>query len=118
MDKPEFNTEVTFLARLKEIAVKGQNTIVGHVNFLNLGQERNESIHSYVSRLCGAAVSCNFEKRCSCGLPVSYVEEMIHDQMVWGLVEQIVQERVLSQVVEGDCLKKTMNYIDALEKAK
>ena len=29
MDKPEYNTEALFLVRLKEIAVKGQNAIVG-----------------------------------------------------------------------------------------
>ena len=78
------------MARLKEIAVKGQNTIVGHVQFLSLGQERNESIHLYVSRLRGAAVGCSFEKACGCGSTVSYMEDMIHDQMAHGLVDQIV----------------------------
>ena len=29
MEHEEYNTEEKFLARLKEIAVKGQNTIVG-----------------------------------------------------------------------------------------
>ena len=63
-------------------------------------------------------VGCKFEKTCNCGLTMSYVENMIHDQMVHGLVEEIIQEKVLSQVVEGDSLKKTMAYIDTLEKAK
>ena len=83
-----------------------------------MGQERNESIHSYISRLRGAAVGCNYEKVCSCSLTVSYVENMIHDQMVCGLVDQVIQEKVLSQVAKGDSLKKTMAYIDTLEKAK
>ena len=64
MNGQEFNSEALFLARLKEIAVKGQSTIVDRVQFLNLGQERNESIHSFVSRLRGAAVGCNYEKKC------------------------------------------------------
>ena len=51
MDNEEFNTKEKFLARLKEIAVKSQNTIVGRVHFLNMGQERNENIHTFVSRL-------------------------------------------------------------------
>ena len=33
MDKPEYNTKVLFLARLNEMTIKGQNIIVGHVNF-------------------------------------------------------------------------------------
>ena len=51
VDNDEYNTKVKFLVRLKEIAVKGQNTIVGCVQFLSMGQERNENIHSFVSRL-------------------------------------------------------------------
>ena len=98
--------------------LRGKTLLLVMFRFLTLGQDRNGSIHSYVSRLWGAAVSCNFEKKCSCGLSVSYMENIIHDQMVWGLVEQVVQEKVLSQVVEGDSLKKTMAYIDTLEKAK
>ena len=98
--------------------VKGQNAIVIQFQFLDLGQERNESMNSYVSRLRGPAVRCNFEKSCGCGLTVSYMENIIHDQMVHGLEDQIVQEKVLSQVVEGDSLKKTLAYIDTLEKAK
>ena len=51
MESVDYNTEALFLARLKEIAVKGQNTIIGRVHFLSLGQERNENVHSFVSRL-------------------------------------------------------------------
>ena len=51
MDGEEFNTKVKFLTRLKEIAVKSQNTIVGWVHFLSMGQERNENVHNFVSRL-------------------------------------------------------------------
>ena len=77
-------------------------------------------VHCLSSVVCSLGLPFMFfyEKNCSCGLMVSYVENMIHDQMVRGLMEPIIQKKVLSQVVEGDSLKKTMAYIDTLEKAK
>ena len=70
------------MARLKEIAVKGQNTIVGQVQFLSMGQERNENIHIFLSRLRGAAIGCKFETKCRCGEMVNYADRIIHDQMI------------------------------------
>ena len=61
---------------------------------------------------------CKFEKTCSCATMVSYAENMIHDQMICGLVEPIIQEKALSHVEDSDSLKKSMSYIDTLEKAK
>ena len=49
---------------------------------------------------------------------VSYAENMIHDQMIRGLVEPIIQEKILSHVEDRNSLKKSMSYIDTLEKAK
>ena len=118
MDKEDYNTEKLFMVRLKEIAVKGPNTIVVQVQFLSIGQERNENINSFVSRLRGAAVGCKFKKVCTCGAMVSYAENMIHDQMIHGLVEPIIQEKALSYVEDRDSLKKSMAYINILEKAK
>ena len=46
-------TDTVFLDRIKKLAVKNQNTLMGQVQFLNLGQDRGKTINSYVSRLCG-----------------------------------------------------------------
>ena len=110
MDNEEYNTKGKFLMRLKEIAVKGQNNIVGRVQFLRMGQERNENIHSFVSRLRGAEIGCKFKKKKLCGVIVSYADNIIHDQIIWGMVEPIIQEKALSQMKDGDSLKDSMVY--------
>ena len=64
------------------------------------------------------AVGCKFEKLCNCGLTVSYADQIIHDQMIRGLVEPIIQEKALSHVKDGDSLKASVAFINTLEKAK
>ena len=49
---------------------------------------------------------------------VNYADRIIHDQMIRGLLEPIIQEKTLSHVKDGDSLKDSMAYIDTLEKAK
>ena len=65
MDDKEYNSEAKVLTRLKQIAVKSQNTLVSQVQFLSISQDRNENIHSFVTRLSGAAIGCKFKVECN-----------------------------------------------------
>ena len=71
--------EAVFLDHIKKLTVKTQNTLVGQVQFLNLGQDRGEEINSYVLRLHGAAVGCKFEVQspCECQRTMSYTYKII-----------------------------------------
>ena len=82
MDDEEYNSETKFLARLKQIAFKSQNTLVSQVQFLSIGQDTNENIHSIVTRLRYAAIGCKFKVECKCCEVASYTDEIIYHQMV------------------------------------
>ena len=122
-------TEALFLERIKKLAVKGQNTLVRQVQFLSLGQDRNDSINSYMSRLWEAAVGCQFEVPvppcptcdCACRRMASYTDKIISHQMVQGLGDPSIQEKVLSkgeEVAQWKDMIKYIKYIETLEMAK
>ena len=49
---------------------------------------------------------------------MNYADMNIQDQMIHGIVDPIIQEKVLSHVKNESSLKESITYIDTLEKAK
>ena len=77
------NTELGLMARIKRLTVKGQNVLVNQVVFLKMGQDRDEPISSFVSRLRGQASLCKFLVQCSqCETLTSYQEAIMCHQLV------------------------------------
>ena len=113
-------TEVEFLEGIRKLAVKAQNSLVARVKFLSTGQDRDEKVNNYVSRLRGATIGCQFEVKCpSCQGTVSYQDQILHHQLVRGLVDPEVTEKVLANNMGKMAnLKDTITYIETLEMAK
>jgi len=86
------------LKNVKKLAVKGQNSLVAEVKFFNIGQNRGEAVNNLLARLRGVASSCNFEVKCSnCNNMTSYTEQMLARQIVRGVVDPDIQEKVMAR---------------------
>ena len=82
------NTEPGLMARIKRLAVKGQNILVNQVVFLKMGQDRDEPVLSFMSRLRGQARLCKFSVQCShCNTQTSYQEAIMCHQLVRAIAD-------------------------------
>ena len=64
-------TEVELLGMMKRLSIKAQNDLVNVVEFLSMGQNMEEPVTQFVSRLKGQADICEFEVKCpreGCGI--------------------------------------------------
>ena len=110
------------LPALKKLAVKSTNTMLLLSKLYQMGQDRGEPIRVYLSRLGGAASNCNFEVKCSsCDEKTSYVEKALSHQLMKGLVDPEIQERILAK--SGDrtkemTLQEILQTVLALEASK
>ena len=111
-------SEEEFLRRVKRLAVKSTNTLVAQVRFFKLGQDRGEPGAAYLARLRGAAASCKFQVKCtSCGVDTSYAEKILSHQLVRGLVDSDIQEKVLSKAADKEVelsLQEITSTVEAL----
>ena len=113
-------TEEQLLEMMKRLSIKAQNNLVNVVEFLSMAQNTEEPVTQFVSRLKGQAGICDFEVKCSrddCGANVSYSDEMVSHQLVRGLEDPSIQEKVLAQAAtdkELD-LKKITEFVIAQE---
>ena len=122
LGEEEALSEEGFLKRVRRLAVKSTNTLVSQVCFFKLGQDRGEPAAAYLARLRGAAASCKFQVKCtSCGVDTSYAETILSHQLVRGLVDSDVQEKILSKAADKDeelSLQDITSTVEALEMAK
>jgi hypothetical protein len=117
---PEDITEVALLAKIKKLAVRRANILVNQSTFLKLGQDKGEDCGAFVARLRGAAQVANFLHQCPhCEVPVSYSDRMIAHQLVVALVDDDIQEKILSQVAnQTPTLAELITMIEAQESGK
>ena len=112
--------EAELLETMKKLSIKAQNTLVNVVEFLAMAQETEEPVTQFASRLKGQAEICDFVIKCSkagCDTDVSYSDKMVSHQMVRGLEDPSIQEKVLAQAAtdkELD-LKKITEFVIAQE---
>ena len=82
-----------------DLKSEGINPMVHRNHLRSLKQGENEPIRNYVARLREAAMDCQFSVKCQedlCDAEVSYKEEMIRDQCVYGLQSSDTQAKILS----------------------
>ena len=92
-------TENQLLEVMKRLAIKAQNKMVNVVQFLTLAQDTDEPVTQFISRLKGQADVCDFEVECpkeGCDTKVSYSDNMVSHQLVRGLEDNSIQEKVLA----------------------
>jgi hypothetical protein len=109
------------LDAIKRLAIRKHNILISQVQFLSMGQKREEPRLSYSARLGGKASLCKFMVAChDCEAEVSYTEKIMDYQFVRGLVDPVVQEKILSKALNGTELKlqELIGMVEALEMGK
>ena len=113
-------TEEQLLEFMKKLSIKATNKLVNVVQFLSLAQDPDEPVNQFISRLRGQSSVCEFEVKCSragCDTNVSYSDKMVSHQLVRGLENASVQEKVLALAATDKdlTLKKITEFVLAQE---
>ena len=94
-------TETAVLEALKIQAVRTENVIIARVNHIQMRQDRDEPIRSYMARLKGHANSCEYtvSHTCQCGIvaEVSYSDAMVRDVLASGMEDSEIQAKLLRE---------------------
>ena len=113
------NTEEQILTGIKRLTVKAHNNMINIVQFQSLCQERDELVPQYAARLNGGAAICDFTVTCECSKGVSYSQAMQSFQLVRGLYEADIQERILAEAANKDLsLADITKLAEAIESGK
>ena len=112
-----------FLGLVKQLAVKKRNNLVNVITFQQMAQERDEGVHAFLARLNGQAELCDLTVPCpEHGCSVSFKERLTMLQLVRGLQDLAIQERVLQEaaaVESGELsLVKVTKLVEAAEMGK
>ena len=112
--------EDTLLKAMKRLAIRAQNKMVNIVDFLSMGQDTEEPIAMFLARLRGQAKICEFTVECSsttCTTVNSYTDKMVSHQLVRGMEDVTIQEKVLAlAATQSDLdLKKITEFVEAQE---
>ncbi len=83
---------------MKSLAVQHRNNLVNILTLQKMGQEREEGVLAFIARLNGQVSLCDQEVTCpsiSCGKRVSFTEWYKTLQLIHGLYDNDIQEKVL-----------------------
>ena len=112
-------TEANIMAGIKRLAVKAHNNMINIVHFQSLCQERDELVPQFSARLNGGAAICDFTVACTCSESVSYSEEMQSFQLVRGLYDTEIQEKILAEAANKELnLGDIIKLAEAIESGK
>ena len=112
-------TEVQILAGIKRLSVKAHNNMINIVQFQSLCQERDELVPQFAARLNGGAAICDFTATCECNKKVSYGDAMQAFQLVRGLYDTEIQEKILAEAANRDLkLADIIKLSEAIESGK
>ena len=114
-------SEDNILKATKLMAVRKTNPMVYRNQLRDMKQDENELFSNFVSRLKEAAIDCEFSVKCSkqgCGTAISYAEDMVRDQAVYGLSCSDTQARILAVGSTLLSLGEVITKAEAEEQAK
>ena len=113
------HTETQILEGIKRLTVKAHNNMINIVQFQGLCQDRDELVPQYAARLNGGAAICDFTVDCVCSKSVSYSEAMQSFQLVRGLYDSEIQEKILAEAANRDLkLADIVKLAEAIESGK
>jgi len=93
--------------------------MVNVMEFQNLYQRKSESINQYAARLNGAANTCDFLVTCTCGKEANFAEKILTFQLIRGLQDCEIQERILAELAsKGMTLLEVIKTCEAVESGK
>ena len=113
------------LVRMKSLAVKRRNNLVNVLGLQRMGQERDEGVLSFLARLNGQADLCDLQVTCPapCGKKVCFKDKFKLLQLVYGLVDKDIQQKVLARGAEQPegqemTLAEVVKQVEAMEMGK
>ena len=113
--------EKDLMEAIKRMAVLMSNPMVHRNQMRDHRQGESEKVRGFVARVREAAIDCKFEVKCSddlCGKMVSYKEEIIRDQCVFGLRCKDTQAKILAMGKGLPTLEAVITKAEAEEQAK
>ena len=111
--------EEQILAGIKRLAVKAHNNMINIVDFQSLCQDRDELVPQFAARLNGGAAICDFTVKCKCLESVSYSQAMQSFQIIRGLYDTDIQEKILAEAANKDLdLAEIVKLAEAIESGK
>ena len=121
-DKLQGKTESDVLEAIEKLAVEPEKEIVERVRLLNMRQDRDELVQSFVTRLRGQANMCRFvlKHKCTCNLEsdVSYSDLIVRDVLARGIADADIQVELLGTTNQGMSLEETVEFIKTKESGK
>ena len=110
---------------IKRLAVNRRNNLVNIVEFQRMGQNKDETIMAFSTRLNGQADVCDMFVPChnqECSADVSYKEDMITYQFLRGLSDTNIQEKIMEAAATSEgqkmSLSKALKIAEAYELGK
>ena len=114
--------EQVVLTAIEGLAVEPEKEIVERVRLLNMKQDRDELVQSFVNRLQGQANMCKFvlKYKCTCDLEsdISYSDLMVRDVLARGISDTDIQIELLGCTDQGMTLEQTVTFIKTKEAGK
>ena len=93
--------------------------MINIVQFQGLCQERDELVSQFAARLNGAAAICDFTVKCMCEKSVCYTENMQSFQLIRGLYDTEIQEKILAEAANRElALADIIKVAEAIESSK
>ena len=98
-DVQTLNTEALMMARIRSLAVAVLHEAVHTVHLHGAQQRSDESTKAFAARVRGIASNCQLQKKCTCDLVVSYLEETVYHVVLAGLRDRDLQEACTTQAL-------------------
>ena len=99
-----------------------EKEIVERVRLLNMKQDRDELVQSFVTRLRGQANMCKFilKHKCQCDREsdVNYSDLIVRDVLARGIADADIQIELLGCTNQGMSLEETITFIKTKEAGK
>ena len=118
-DKLSGKTEAEVLSAIENLAVEPEKEIVERVRLLNMRQDHDEFIQSFVTQLRGQAYMCKFvvKHKCTCEVEadINYADLIVRDVLARGLADADIQVDLLGTTNQGMTLKETVEFIKTKE---
>jgi hypothetical protein len=108
--------EQQLLAHIRAIAVKGTHKEVHRMQFTKMMQMDNEPVTQFVARLKSQAALCPFTVACGThSHSISYVDDMVSQQLIAGLLNHDYQSKILSESASLPTLAAKVDRLRCLE---
>ena len=121
-DTLDSKAKVILMSDIEKLAVEPEKEIVERVRLLNMKQDHDELVQSFVTRLRGQANMCKFiiKHKCSCNLEadVNYADLIVRDVLARGLADTDIQVDLLGATNQGMSLEETVEFVKTKESGK